>query len=536
MKTNIYDEIPYTRHIYKQTQPDNLATFATLLGMQPPPVEKCRVLELGCASGINIIAMAQAIPNGEFVGIDFSEQQIKVGQNLMRQIGLHNLTLKHQDIMAFDAELGLFDYIVAHGVYSWVSPAVRDKVLQICGRHLQPNGVAYVSYNVYPGWHLDKMLRQMVLYHTKNVKAPTEKLEQAKSLLKFFVDSIKQKYDSYSLSLKKELQYVSQLDDHYLFHEYLEEYNDPVFFSQFMEHATRHGLQYLIDTRTPFISVDNVFAEEAKKLLEINFIEREQYLDFLRNNGFRETLLCHQPIVLNRHLEVDKISDFYIAAPLKPASKNLAVDDASASLRQETLAQFENLAGETVLSVGSLLLKAVCLCLGEAWPQSLSFEALIQQVERLLTLVKGKHFKETLILSREEIDEIKTMLLTFYLKDIVELSVYPPQFTLRVSESPIASPVARLQSEQGKEVTNLRYEVFSLNLANRQILKHLDGKHDRAALLEVMRKSIEAGDLILSKDDNQVTLKEVKAEELHNLMSHQLEDILQSLAKKAYLI
>jgi len=126
--------------------------------------------------------------------------------------------------------------------------------------------------------------------------------------------------------------------------------------------------------------------------------------------------------------------------------------------------------------------------------------------------------------------------LTFYLKDIVELSVYPPQFTLRVSESPIASPVARLQSEQGKEVTNLRYEVFSLNLANRQILKHLDGKHDRAALLEVMRKSIEAGDLILSKDDNQVTLKEVKAEELHNLMSHQLEDILQSLAKKAYLI
>jgi len=535
MKTNIYDEIPYTRHIYKQTQPDNLATFATLLGMQPPPVEKCRVLELGCASGINIIAMAQAIPHGEFVGLDFSEQQINVGQNMMRQMGLHNIMLKHQDIMAFDPQLGLFDYIVAHGVYSWVSPAVRDKVLHICHDHLQPNGVAYVSYNVYPGWHLDKMLRQMVLYHTKNVKSPIKKLEHAKSLLKFFVDSIKQKYDSYSLSLKKELQYVSQLDDHYLFHEYLEDYNDPVFFSQFIEHATHHGLQYLIDTRTPFISVDNVFADEAKKLLEINFVEREQYLDFLRNNAFRETLLCHQHIALNRHLEVDKISDFYIAAPLKPASKNLSVD-ASASLKQETLEQFQNLAGEAVLSVGSLLLKAVCLCLGEAWPQSLSFEALIQQVERLLTLVKGKHFKDTLILSRAEIDEIKTMLLTFYLKDIVELSVYPPQFTLRVSEYPIASPVARLQSEQGKAVTNLRYEVFSLNFANRLILKHLDGKHDRAALLKVMRKSIEAGDLILSQDDNQVTLEEVKATELQSLMSYELEEILHNLAKKAYLI
>jgi methyltransferase-like protein len=379
------------------------------------------------------------------------------------------------------------------------------------------------------------MLRQMVLYHTKNVKAPIEKLEHAKSLLKFFVDSIKQKYDSYSLSLKKELQYVSQLDDHYLFHEYLEEYNDPVFFSQFIEHATRHGLQYLIDTRTPFISVDNVFANEAKKLLENNFVEREQYLDFLRNNAFRETLLCHQHIALNRHLEVDKISDFYIAAPLKPVSKNLSVE-VSASLRQETLEQFENLAGEAVLSVGSLLLKAVCLCLGEAWPQSLSFEALSQQVERLLTLARGKHFKETLVLSQPEINEIKTMLLTFYLKDIVELSVYPPQFTLRVSEYPIASPVARLQCELGKAVTNLRYEVFSLNLANRLILKHLDGKHDRAALLKVMRKSIEAGDLILSQDDNQVTLEEVNTDDLQSLMSYQLEDILHNLAKKAYLI
>lgn len=535
MKTNIYDEIPYTRHIYKQTQPNNLATFATLLGMTPPPVEKCRVLELGCASGINIIAMAQAIPNGEFVGLDFSDQQINVGQNLISQIGLQNITLKHQDIMAFDAELGLFDYIVAHGIYSWVSPRVRDKVLQICHEHLQPNGVAYVSYNVYPGWHLDKMLRQMVLYHTKNVKAPKDKLKQAKSLFKFFLDSIKQKYDSYSLSLKKELQYVSQLDDHYLFHEYLEEYNDPVFFSQFIEHATRHELQYVIDTRNPFISSDNVFAEEAKKLLEIDLIEREQYLDFLRNNTFRETLLCHQHIVLNRELEIDKLNDFYIAAPLKPASKELSVE-ASASLRQETLEQFENLAGEAVLSVGSLLLKAVCLCLGEAWPQSLSFEALIQQVERLLTLVKGKQFKDTLILSREETNEIKTMLLTFYLKNIVELSVYPPQFTLKISEHPIASPIARLQSKQGKAVTNLRYEVFSLNFATRLILQHLDGQHDRAALLKVMRKSIEAGDLILSQDENHVTLEEVDMAELQRLMSFQLEEILHNLLKKAYLI
>jgi methyltransferase-like protein/predicted O-methyltransferase YrrM len=535
MNTNIYDEIPYTRHIYKQTQPDNLATFATLLGMQAPPVETCRVLELGCASGINLIAMAQAIPEGKFIGIDYSEQQINIGQALIEQIGLDNITLKHQDIMAFDEELGLFDYIVAHGVYSWVAPEVRDKVLQICHAHLQANGVAYVSYNVYPGWHLDKMLRQMVLYHTKNVKSPKEKLKQAKALLKFFVDSIKQKYDSYSLSLKKELQYVSELDEHYLFHEYLEEYNDPVFFSQFMEHASSHGLQYLIDTRNPFTTVENVFADEAKKLLEIKLIEREQYFDFLRNNAFRETLLCHEHLTLNRHLEAHKISDFYIAAPLKPASKNLSADTAE-TLKQKSLEQFQNLSGEAVLSVGSLVLKAVCLCLGEAWPQSLSFERLIFRVEKLLSLVQEKPFQDSFRLSQTAIDEIKTMLLTFYLKHIVELSVYPPEFTLRVDEYPIASPIARLQSEQGKAVTNLRYEVFTLNSANRLILRHLDGQHDRSGLLEVMRKSIKAGDFILSQDDNKVTLDAVKPKDLQDFLSHQLDEILQNLAKKAYLI
>ncbi|HEC83781.1 MAG: hypothetical protein DRR08_02580 [Candidatus Parabeggiatoa sp. nov. 2] len=569
MKTNIYDKIPYIKHIYQQTQPNNLATIATLFGMQPPPVETCRVLELGCASGINILAMAQAIPNGEFVGIELSAQQIQEGQNNIRQLGLQNLTLKQMDILDIGAELGKFDYIVAHGVYSWVPPKVRDKILQICRHHLQPNGVAYVSYNVLPGWHIEQTLREMMLYRTRHLTDPKEKLEQAKALLNFFVDAIKPRYDSYSLSLRKELHRVTQLNENYLFHEYLEDNNEAVFFYEFIEHANQNGLQYITDTTATFASIEN-FLEEADKL-GMSLIEKEQYFDFLRNTQFRATLLCHQPISLNRNLAADKLSDFYIAAPLKPASQNQSTAaEISEKVKHEMLEQFNNLAGEAVLSVTSPLLKAVCLCLGEVWPQSLSFDSLILQVYKLLRMVdwerdkeqrekdgtgeqergqrangqgpegQGAEKKENEIyqtgLSPQEIDEVKTMLLAFYLKNIVELSVYPPQFTLNLSEQPIASPIARLQSEQGKQVTNLRYEVFSLDFATRKVLKHLEGTHDRAALLEILQKSIENGDLTLYQGEDKKALTEIDSEELHHHLSQQIQEILHSLANKAYLV
>jgi methyltransferase-like protein len=219
---------------------------------------------------------------------------------------------------------------------------------------------------------------------------------------------------------------------------------------------------------------------------------------------------------------------------LKPASTPQSPVAYSESLKEEMLERFENLAGEAVLSVASPLLKAVCLCLGERWPQSWSFDELMARVYELLIMTDQEAYYE--ILSPANLGEVKTMLAEFYLKKIVELSIYPPQLTLHVSEYPLASPLARLQSQQSKQVTNLRYEIFTLNFATREVLSHLDGKHDRAALLEVLRQSVIEGDLVLYRGEDQKTLIEVNDEELHNLLSSQLDEILFSLAHKAYLI
>ena len=151
-----YDEVPYPSYPLPQSHPDHLATLATLLGLSPPTTERCRVLELGCASGGNLIPMALTSPDSRFVGIDLSREQIAEGQKTVEALGLTNIELRHLSILDVDDSFGPFDYIVCHGVYSWVPENVQDRILAICARNLVPEGIGYVSYNTYPGWHMQR--------------------------------------------------------------------------------------------------------------------------------------------------------------------------------------------------------------------------------------------------------------------------------------------------------------------------------------------------------------------------------------------
>src|SRR5262249_29794315 len=161
------DEVPYESHPFAQTHPDRLCAVATILGTRPPPVGRGRVLEIGCASGGNLIPMAVALPEGKFVGVDLSGVEVSQGQKVIQTLKLPNIELRQQNILDVAPEDGRFDYIICHGIFSWVTRPVQDKILQICRQNLVPNGVAYVSYNTYPGWHMRGMIRDMMVYHSR---------------------------------------------------------------------------------------------------------------------------------------------------------------------------------------------------------------------------------------------------------------------------------------------------------------------------------------------------------------------------------
>src|SRR5262245_34601333 len=149
-----FDQLPYPSMPFAYTQPAHLAALAALYGLEPPRAASARVLELGCASGGNIIPLAARFPQAHFVGIDLSLQHIHAGSQRIRALGLSNIDLRQGDLAEAELAGNTFDYVICHGVFSWVPRAVQTKILHICRTALAPWGIAVVSYNVLPGWHL----------------------------------------------------------------------------------------------------------------------------------------------------------------------------------------------------------------------------------------------------------------------------------------------------------------------------------------------------------------------------------------------
>ncbi|HEX6435649.1 MAG TPA: class I SAM-dependent methyltransferase, partial [Candidatus Binatia bacterium] len=219
-----YDIVPYTGHALAQAHPDRLATIATLFGMKPAEITRARVLELGCGDGLNLTSVALSLPGAECIGIDRAAAGIRKGQERAQVLGLDNVELRQLDIMDVGESLGRFDFIIAHGIYSWVPEAARDKLLAICKQNLADNGVAYVSYNTYPGGHMRDMAREMMRFHVSEFNDPKQRVTQARSLIKFIIDAVSEP-DLYRMVLQKELDRITEFADSSLFHDDLSEYN-----------------------------------------------------------------------------------------------------------------------------------------------------------------------------------------------------------------------------------------------------------------------------------------------------------------------
>jgi len=244
-----YDEVPYSDNCFSLTHPDHLAVMASLYGLSTPPVERCRVLELGCALGGNLIPMALGLPGAYFVGIDLSASQIAFARETAEALGLRNIDLRVMSITDVGPELGPFDYIVCHGVYSWVPPAVQDKILALCKDLLSPNGVSYVSFNTYPGWHARGLVREMMSYHVRRRAEARDRVQGARQFLDELSHTVIDRDSSFARILRTEAEYLRRSGDQYLYHEHLEETNQPCYYHEFADRAAAKGLRYFSEAR-----------------------------------------------------------------------------------------------------------------------------------------------------------------------------------------------------------------------------------------------------------------------------------------------
>jgi SAM-dependent methyltransferase len=465
---NPYDAIRYPGHPRPATHPDRLAALGYLLGMAPREVERCRVLELGCGDGANLIPMAYGLPDSQFVGVDLAETAIGEGRAVAAELGLRNVVLHAQDLARLPAELGEFDYIVAHGVYSWVPAPVRDALLAACARHLAPQGIAFVSYNVLPGGHVRRVARDMMRYHTHRASDAQTRISQSLALMKFMADAVPVE-DEYGALLRKEFERVTRLDPAQLFHDDIAEVNEPVYFHQFVEHAGRHGLKFLAEAEYFTMSAEQFPPATREVLAQLadNLIVHEQYLDFLKCRRFRQTLLCRADVEISRvpsdaRLKVLSFSSSATAVAGEP------------SLAPGVEETFRGNRGKTI-RIDFPPGKAAISALHDAWPLRLSYAELQKEVAARLR-------RQGLDLAA--FGQLSEFLRAAYSLDAVDVHAYRPRLAVTPGPTPRASALARRQATTGTLVTALTHRTVRLaDETGRRLLLALDGTRDRDALL-----------------------------------------------------
>ena len=464
-----YDDLPYDNLPRYTTHPDCLATAARLRGLEVPPVATARVLELGCSTGVNLIALAVAIPGGHYTGIDLSAAHIDAAVSLAKNLGLEQVNFAAADLRSVAGALGEFDYIVCHGVYSHVPADVQEAILSICAHSLAPNGVACVSYNTYPGWYMRGMIRDLLRWRVRDLTSESRRVSAAREFLSLLAQHAHPPKSPYAALLDQEQRMLEESAETYLVHEHLDPVNEPFYLTDFVARARSHGLEYVGDAE-PDPQPEDLPAGlgAAVSAHSDDPLERDQYLDFFHGRTFRGTVLCHSD-ARPRHLSaVEAVAGLVVRARAAPGSDQPRIMEIA-------LETFRTRDGQAVES-NDPFMKALLLALYRRAPRMVDLPTLRDDI---LTLLAGAWpgYRP------EDPAPLAEALLRFHRGKILRLQTLSIPFAAEASARPLASPLARFQAGSGPMVTNLRHDNLKLDDTERSLLGLLDGTRDRRALL-----------------------------------------------------
>ena len=469
-----YNLVPYISKPFAHTQPPRLAALAAMFGFTTPAVSQCRVLELGCASGGNIIPLALRFPGSRFRGVDLTERHVRDGQARIGSLELKNIRIEQGDISALDLKGERFDYIVCHGVYSWVPPHVRDAILRICAENLADNGVAYISYNVYPGWQLRTVVRDMMLYHAGADGDPNLRVAKARWVLDNIAKASRAG-NPYGEHLRSEVDMLAGTDDSYILGEFLAIENTPCYFHEFAAKAEGFGLAYLCDADLEHCIPEHMGAEVAALIRTMstnNLIPFEQYMDFFKGRQFRRTLLV-------KGLQASKIKRVLAPEP----TKGLHVSGAF-TFTEKAEGTWVFSTDQASLTTGNEIVRQAMQKLSDVHPATRTVRELAAEVRAL-----------------DQEGAILDAMYKAILAGLVDISTVP----VRVSKGggaktkPKAWRLSRLDAQQGSTwTTDPAHNVVPLDAVAATLLPFLDGAHDRDALKAKLLAAVREGRLRLA--------------------------------------
>ena len=499
-----YNLLPYESKAIPQSHPARLAAIAKIFGLTVKPVHIARVLELGCASGGNLIPMALNYPEAKFVGIDVSPKQIAAGLERIGKLGLKNLELQCKSFSDLVADAGQFDYIICHGVFSWVPRALQDAIFELCQKHLSLEGIAYISYNVLPGWRMLQPLRDAFSAALPNEVNGAARVQEAAQLLSF-LSVASPSNGVYTQSLTAMAEKLQKFSVAYVAHEYLEETNDPCLFRDFAERASGFGLGFLGECEIQTMIVDHYgtsIADEIRRRSAGDAIATEQLLDLVSGRTFRQTLLVHN------------VRSKEIVRDLAPECLNGLHLNADVGMHLDVEGQ------EVKLTLVD----------GQAfWIKS---EAMHKALLKFISRLPATSSLENLLQTVSDAEDVKRGFKNLMLAGAVVPSTQSVRASYPAPAMPKAGKMAKADAEAGANVTtNLKHEPVSLEPATCFLLRHMDGEHDQSELIATLIEEFRCGRIILYEDGKTASTPE----EAVSFVRQNAADLIDSLAKGALL-
>lgn len=477
-----YEAVPYASMPFGQSQPAHLAAMAALFGCRPPAIATARVLELGCASGGNIIPLAARFPQARFTGIDLSLRHVALAQERIAAHRLGNVEVVQGDIGAPGAVEGQYDYILCHGVFSWVPETVQEAIFAILRDHLAPGGIGYVSYNVLPGWHQRQIVRDIMRIGGGAEDAPEARVAKGRELLGQLA-AVSSSETPYGQLLRREAEQLGAAADSYLLGEFFAEDNAPCYFTDFAARAAAAGLTYVSDTdiaRSLPGATSADFGQLLQNLAGGDRIRAEQFFDLFQGRQFRQSLLCRSGDAPPGGVAVEptRLADLHLTGALRR-------DPAHRTPGEFRLA---TPSGRSI-TTNDPLLAYVVEAIGAAAPGTRALSELLAEAGAA---------------GREEgaLERVCASLLQLAAAGLVAMSAAPLRLGRANDARPEAWAFSRADAAQGEaSTTTLKHAVVRLDEAMRGMVVLVDGTRDAEEIAAEAARRRDAGKLSLPPGD-----------------------------------
>ncbi len=492
--TEAYEANIYTSNAFPFSSPGHLRAAAHLWGLETVPLENARVLEMGCAGGGNLLPFAVAYPNAHVVGIDLASSQVAQGQQVVQALGLRNLHLQAMSLTDITPEFGQFDYIVAHGVFSWVPPEVRQAMMRVMRENLSPKGVGYISYNTYPGWKAGDIVRDAMLLHTHAVEKAEDRLPAAKAMLNLLSEGIADN-NPLAPSLRAAVAQLLRHSDYYIAHEYLEMFNNPCYLLEFVNMADQHGVVHVGDA-DPHQEMaatygQNVQLNHSLVALGQPRVMRQQYLDFAAGRNFRKSLIVHQ----ERAGQILDTPNIEALTELRWAGHFTETDAPENSPKNRR--SFRNYKNHP-LHTNEAPVLAVIQALSDVWPASLDFDSLVEATKAGQPPGQAE---DDAAARKAVLGALQTLFRLNSVRYALEPSPYETAAVAGQGDAPALIPGIAHILEQRKDpgfgvgAYNLWHDTVNLQLqeAEAWLLPHIDGVNSRKQLATLLRDALSAG-------------------------------------------